>query len=117
MLPALGAWIPNHWPAREVPEIVFPFLLLLYFFRLCCVACGVLVPLIVFFVSFWKNEIAPVWCLGFRCETTSPGRAWSSSVDCLLLMPSVTAVQALCFFFGQLAVFLWVHVYFSECSR
>ena len=97
--------------------LLFYFLLLLYFFRLCCVACGVLVPLIVFFVSFWKNEIAPVWCLGFRCETTSPGRAWSSSVDCLLLMPSVTAVQALCFFFGQLAVFLWVHVYFSECSR
>ena len=116
MLPALGARIPNHCPAREVPEIVIPFLLL-YFFRLCRVACGVLVPLIVFFVSFWKNEIAPVWCLGFRCKTASPGRAWSSSVDCLLLMPSVTAVQSLCFFCGQLAVFLWMRVCFSECSR
>lgn len=73
-------------------------------------ACGGLVMLAVFFVRFWKNKIAPVRCLGFRCKTAFPGRSWSSSVACPLLMPSATAVQALRFFFGQLAVFLWVRV-------
>lgn len=39
MLPALGARSPNHWPAGEVLVIVFPSLLLVYFFK--AVSCSV----------------------------------------------------------------------------
>ena len=101
--------------------IVSPSLLSVFFLRLCRAACGILVPVTVFFLRFWKNKTAPVWCLGFRCKTASPrgpgAPLWTAHYHaiCNGCPGSLPLLGSACCVCGCVPAFLNAHV--DEAAR